>query len=85
MYKEIVLILIGIILGMICMYYIMKPSIGNKYNIDNDIKNKKGVMSGNTFKSTADLKSPKKERLFKRLKNKRLTKRKDKNGIITKS
>ena len=84
MYKEIALLLIGIILGMISMYYIIKPLIGSKYQIDAEIKNKKGVMNDNIFKGLIDSNTPKKEGLLNRLKNKRLTK-KQKNGNITKS
>lgn len=75
MYKEISILAFGIILGMISMYYIMKPSIGSRYQIKADIKNKKGVMNGNAFSGGIDAKTPKKEGLLKRLINKGLTKK----------
>ena len=79
MYKELFLIVIGIILGMIAMYYILRPQIGDKYQIEADIKNKKGQMVDNIFKGVIAAKTPKKEGLFKRIKNKRLTKKEKRN------
>ena len=75
MYKELFILAFGFILGMVAMYYILKPNIGNKYQIEADIKNKKGVMNDNVFKGTIDADTPKKEGLIKRLKNKRKLKK----------
>lgn len=75
MYKELFILAFGVILGMIAMYYILKPKLGDKYEIEADIKNKKGVMTDNIFKGSIGSKSPKKEGLLKRLKNKRLLKK----------
>jgi len=79
MYKELFLILVGVVVGMLIMYYILKPKIGNKYEIDADIKNKKGVMNGNTFEGSIGSDTPPKQGILKRFKNKRLNKRRQKN------
>ena len=53
-------ILLGVIIGMVGMYLLMKPNFGNKYTIDADIKNKKGQMTDNIFKGEINEKQPKK-------------------------
>lgn len=70
MYKELFILAFGVILGMVAMYYILKPNIGNKYTIDADIKNKKGNMSDNIFEGAIESKEPKKG-LIHRFKEKR--------------
>lgn len=81
MYKEFFILAIGVILGMLAMYYILKPKLGDKYQIKADIKNKKGLMTDNVFKASIDSKTPKKEGLFKRIKAKRKLK-KDQKGKL---
>lgn len=78
MYKELFILAVGIILGMIIMYYILKSKIGSKYEIDNDIKVKKGTMADTTFKSGIDSETPKKQGFFKRQKEKRQLKKNSK-------
>lgn len=75
MYKELFILAIGFILGMIAMWFVLKNSIGDEYKIDADIKNKKGNMIDNIFKGTIDSNTRKKEGLIKRLRNKRLIKK----------
>lgn len=62
MYKELAFLFIGVIIGIISMYYIMRSQMGDKYEIEADIKNKKGQMTDNLFKGTIDVKTPKKKR-----------------------
>jgi len=78
MYKEFLILAVGIVLGMILMYYILKSKIGDEYQIKASIKNKKGTMTDNIFKGSIDSNTPKKVGLFKRMKNKRLTKKENK-------
>ena len=78
MYKELFILALGFILGMVAMYYILKPKIGNKYEIDADIKNKKGTMKDNVFEGAISPKTPKKERIFKRMNYKRKLKKQNK-------
>jgi len=81
MYKELFILAFGFILGLISMYYILKPKIGDDYQIKADIKNKKGQMTDNIFKGAIDVKTPKKEGLLKRIKNKRLLKKEFKSKL----
>ena len=78
MYKELLILAVGFILGGIAEYYKLRSKIGNEYTIDADIKNKKGQMKDNVFEGTIDLKTAKKEGLLERLKNKRNLKKQNK-------
>ena len=66
MYKELFILLLGIIIGIIVMYYIMRSSLGDDYAIDAKIKNKKGVMKENIFEGNIS-EQPKKKKFLKRI------------------
>ena len=78
MYKELFILAIGIILGILLMYFIVKSEIGDDYEIY------KPKQRGNSNRMTIDqknikpLKRAKKAVILKRWRNKRLTKKQNK-------
>lgn len=75
MADKLLYILIGYSICATIVIIILASKTINKYEIDADIKNKKGLMTDNVFKGSVGLKTPKREGLLKRLKNRRLTKK----------
>lgn len=74
MYKELTILLAGFALGLIAMFYMRKPEVGNKYEIENNVKNRKGTVSENNLTAETSIKENKRKLKLRRKKNGSITK-----------